>query len=508
MHNALLGYTGFVGSHIRENLNPAVTEYFNSGNISEIVDQTFDTVYCACVPAVKWKANPVEDSTQINTLKRILTSVKCRNFFLVSTIDVHNQEVLDQAEDNVVPSKESYGKNRYNLEVQLREHFRDKLIIVRLPAVFGVGLKNNYMYDLMNDNEIDKININSAFQWYSLSWLWEDMETALDEGRKVFNLYSESIETGTIVATFFPNLKEKSFKIGPRWFNSQSSNYGGRSKKEVLIAIDQFLAIEKMKKTRENCLVASNMAWRTEHNEHAAFLMQRYGIKNIEILPTKFCNWEEVFQNNLQEELEVFRRHDISVYSVQAAFHGVQGRFGDDNVEKHMKNVVCFCENVGAQVLVIGSPAMREKTCDRKALADLLRKIQANTNVKICLEPNSSVYRCHVGTTLDTCAEVRGSCQNFWLNYDTGNAYMEKDRLPEVRDRIGHVQISNALLKPMKKSDYERLVGSGMCGAMVELLQEKNMKISLEVNMFDNVKLLGEQIRRFSRFYRTYFFED
>ena len=501
MQNALLGYTGLVGSHIRENVNPAVTKYFNSGNISEIVDQQFDTVYCAW--ELEWKA-PEEDLAQVNTLKDILTSVECRTFFLISTIDVHNSEVLDQAENNIVPSSETYGNNRYNLEVQLREHFGDKLIILRLPAVFGVGLKENYMYDLMNDSQIDKININSAFQWYSLSWLWEDMELALDEGRKVFNLYSESIETATIVGTFFPNVKEESLKIGPRCFYSQSSNYGGRSKKEVLIAMDQFLAIEKMKNNSENCLVASNMAWRTEHDEHAAFLMQRYGIKNIEILPTKFCSWEEVFQNNLQEELEVFRRHDISVYSVQSVFHGVQGRFGDDNVEKHMEKVVGFCEKVGAQVLVIGSPTMRERSCD---LADLLEKTQERTKVKICLEPNSSVYRCQVGTTLDTCSEVRGS-RSFWLNYDTGNAYMEKDRLPEVRDRVGHVQISNALLKPMKKSDYERLVGSGICGAIVELLEEKDMKVSLEVNMFDNVKLLGEQMRRFSNFFRMYFLDD
>lgn len=501
MHNALLGYDGLVGSHIRENLNPAVTKYFHSGNISEVVDKTFDIVYCAW--ELKWE-NPKEDLVQVECLKDKLSSINCRRFLLISTIDVHNSEVLDQAEDNVVPSNETFGKNRYNLEVELRKHFCDKLIIVRLPAVFGVGLEGNYLYDLMNMKQGNKININSAFQWYSLSWLWEDMEIAVDEGREVVNLYSESIETGTIVATFFPELKSESFVFGPRCSYPQSSNYGGRSKKEVLIAMDHFFAIERMKNQGQNCLVASNMAWGTEHDEHAAFLMQRYGIKNIEILPTKFCSWEQVFKNNLEEELQVFRRHDISVYSVQSVFHGVQGRFGDDTVKKHMEKVVRFCEQVGAQVLVIGSPTMRERSCD---LADLLGKAQESTNVKICLEPNSAVYRCKIGTTLDACSEVRGS-KSFWLNYDTGNAYMENDRLPEVRDRVGHVQISNALLKPMKKSDYERLVGSGMCGAIVELLEEKDMKVSLEVNMFDNIKLLGEQIRRFARFYRTYFLVD
>lgn len=511
--DALLGYTGFVGSHIRENLDPSTTTYFNSKNISEIVGQEFDTVYCACVPAVKWKANanPEEDFAVLNTLRNTLTSVRCRAFVLISTIDVHSQEVLDQVEDNVVPSKEAYGKNRYDLEVELRKHFGNKLTIFRLPALFGVGLKKNYLYDLMNNNQVDKINVNSAFQWYSVSWLWEDMEISLDDGRKVVNLYSESIETADIVSTFFPDLQSSAFKNGPRIFYSQSSNYGGRSSKEVVMAMDQYLAIEKMKTRNSGHLVASNMAWRREHNEHAAFLMQRYGINRLEILPTKFCSWEQVFKGNLQEELEVFRRHDISVYSVQSVFHGVPGRFGDDDVEKHLEKVVRFCEKVGAEVLVMGSPGMRGKNCDRKALADLLDKVQVDTDVKICLEPNSSAYKCNVGTTLDACREVRGN-RNFWLNFDTGNAYMEKDRLPEVADKIGHVQISNALLKPMKARDYERVVESGMCGAIAQLLESsekkgKSLKVSLEVSMFDNVKMLGEQMRRFSRFYRTYFLD-
>lgn len=506
MQDALVGYTGFVGSHIRENLSPVTTKYFNSKNISEIRDDEFDTVYCACVPAVKWKANanPGEDSAQIHQLRDILSSVKCRVFFLISTIDVHSQEELDQVEDNVVSSKEPYGKNRYDLEVELRKHFDDKLIIVRLPALFGVGLKKNYLYDLMNNNQVDEININSAFQWYSLSWLWEDMKIALEDGRKVVNLYSESIETAEIVSVFFPNVRPSALKFGPRFLYSQSSKYGGRSMAEVWVAMDEYLAIEKMKKDPRNHLVASNMAWNTEHNEHAAFLMQRYGINHLEILPTKFASWDNVFENNLEEQLGVFRHHGISVCSVQSVFHGVEGGFGDIEIEKHLEKVVTFCEKVGAEVLVVGSPSMRGEKCDKKALGDLLDKVQRDTNVKICLEPNSQAYRCHVGINLDACGEVRGK-NKFWLNYDTGNAYMEKDRLPTNGDRIGHVQISNALLNPMKASDYERLVKSGMCGAIAQLVERSDLRVSLEVSMFDNVKLLGEQMRWFSRFNRKYF---
>ena len=496
MDDALLGYTGYVGSHIRENLSPDRTKYFNSKNILGIVGQEFDTVYCACVP--KDPANPEEDLAQINTLKKTLTSVKCRVFILISTIDVHSTDVQDQVEDHVVPSKGTYGKNRYELEVHLREHFADKLI-ARLPALFGVGLKKNYMYDLMNNNQIDKININSAFQWYSLSWLWEDLEIARENQRKVVNLYSESVETTDLVTTFFPQVDPRTLTRGPRCFYSQSSNFGGKSVHQVLIAMEEYLGIEETKKNLNNNMVVSNMAWKKEHNEHAVFLMKRYGINRLELLPTKFASWEEVFKNDLEDQLEVFRR------SVQSVFHGVQGEFGDAHVEQHLEKVVRFCENVGAEVLVMGSPSMRGNKCDRKSLADLLGKVQATTKIKICLEPNSTTYRCHVGTTLDSCREVRGG-RSFWLNYDTGNAYMEKDRLPGVEDEVGHVQISNAL-NPMKWTDYERLVRSGMCGAIAELVErsKNEVKVSLEISMFDNIKLFGEQIRRFARFHRMYF---
>lgn len=507
MKDALLGYSGFVGSHIRENLCPSQTDYFNSENIQDVAGKEFRYVYSACAPSVKWRANanPDEDAVEIDTLKNILISLKCDKFFHISTIDIHSPEVLDQVEDEIVPATATYGKNRYHLEVFLRQHFDDKLVILRLPALFGVGLKKNYLYDLMNKNNLEKVNINSSFQWYSLSWLWGDIKIAQEDGRKTVNLYTESIETNDIIDTFFPDLSS-SVGVGTRVFYSQSSKYGGRTAKEVLEAMTDYLLLEAMKnKSVTNRMVVSNMAWKKEHNQHVAFLMDRYGINLLEILPTKLGTWDDVFQNNLEEQLDVFREYGITVYSVQSIFHGVEGRFGDDGIEKHLQKIVKFCEAVGAEVIVMGSPTMRGKNCDRRALADLLERSGKDTSVKICLEPNSKAYRCSAGTTLDECVDIRGP-RKFSLNYDTGNAYMEKDRLPQHSDGIAHIQISNALLNPMKHGDYQRLVDSGVCGAVGQLLdQSKDLKISLEVCMHDNIKLFGEQIRRFAGFYVKYY---
>lgn len=504
LFDALLGHTGLVGSHLRENLDPDTTKYFNSKNILDVKDQIFDTVYCACIPAVKWKANadPEKDSEEIDKLENVLASIKCRIFILISTIDVHNPEVLNQVEDDVHETSETYGKNRFQLEVKLRKHFRDQLLIIRLPSLFGIGLKKNYIYDMMNKNQIENININSSLQWYYLGWLWEDVQNWKGKGERVVNLYSEPIETEYIVKEYFPQMDPATLQYGPRVIYCQSSKNGLKSKRQVLIALDEYLGMEKLKKSA-NRLVVSNMAWKVKHNEHAIFLLKRYGVKNIEILPTKFAaTWDEIFKTNLEKELECFVRNDIKVYSVQSVFHKVEGQFGDEHITQHLMKVVRFCEQVGAEVLVMGSPNMRGRRCDKKTLGDVLEKVQALTRVKICLEPNSTMYRCSVGTTIDSCNDVRGK-RHFWLNYDTGNAYMEHDRLPTSTDKIAHIQISNARLNPMRATDYMRIVSSGMCGAINELLETSN--ISLEISTFDNIKQLGEQIQRFARFYCMYF---
>jgi hypothetical protein len=43
----------------------------------------------------------------------------------------------------------AYGRNRRALEAFCADHF-DRCLIVRLPALFGTGLKKNFLFDIMN----------------------------------------------------------------------------------------------------------------------------------------------------------------------------------------------------------------------------------------------------------------------------------------------------------------------------------------------------------------------
>lgn len=148
--DGLIGYTGFVGGNLNNQIN--FDKRYNSGNINDIKGENFDIIYCAGVSAVKWFANqnPEKDLLGINSLIENLKTINAKMFVLISTIDIY-PEFENINEDSIpnVEKQDAYGKNRFYLENWVKENFKNYLI-VRLPALFGKGLKKNFIYDLLN----------------------------------------------------------------------------------------------------------------------------------------------------------------------------------------------------------------------------------------------------------------------------------------------------------------------------------------------------------------------
>lgn len=148
MKTALVGYTGFVGSNLM-----ATTTFdglYNSKNIHEIENETFDLVIYSGVRAEKFLANqhPEADLAHIQDAIENIKKIKTKQFVLISTVDVYkNPNGVDELtpidEDNL----HAYGLNRRYLEKWVEEHIENALI-VRLPALYGVNLKKNFLYDL------------------------------------------------------------------------------------------------------------------------------------------------------------------------------------------------------------------------------------------------------------------------------------------------------------------------------------------------------------------------
>ena len=205
--NGLIGYTGFVGSNISR--QHTFDRLYNRQNIDSIAQGDFDVVVCAAPQAVKWWANkhPDEDWQSIERLIDSLERIHTEHFVHLSTIDVFpTLQGVDETFDCHNQDNHAYGRHRLALEDTVMGIFGERAHIIRLPALFGQGLKKNVIYDLMHGNMLDAINPASSFQWYGLNRLWDDINVVLTNDLPLCMLATEPIKTATILERFFPKV--------------------------------------------------------------------------------------------------------------------------------------------------------------------------------------------------------------------------------------------------------------------------------------------------------------
>lgn len=250
--NALVGYTGFVGS----NLYAAGTfdAVFNSKNIQDAYGLHPDLLIYAGLRAEKYLANnyPEKDLALILEAEENIQRIAPKKLVLISTVDVYMNPVgVDEDSPIKTEGLHPYGVNRYALEMWTRENYPNVLII-RLPALFGENIKKNFIYDYITRipfmlkhekmeelsqqepillkyyeklnngfykcgklNLLDKGTVREAFerlhfsalnftdsrsvyQFYPLHRLWRDIQTALSENIRLWNPATEPISANEI----------------------------------------------------------------------------------------------------------------------------------------------------------------------------------------------------------------------------------------------------------------------------------------------------------------------
>lgn len=249
--NALVGYTGFVGSNLYA--TGMFEAAYNSRNIEEAYGTNPDLLVYAGIRAEKYLANhdPQKDRALIDDAKLNITKINPKKLILISTIDVFKKpENVDETSVIDTEDLHPYGYNRYQLELWVRTTYPDALII-RLPGLFGMHLKKNFIYDYIHvipfmltetklaeltalDPEIrhfyqiqsngfyrvevadgdrqalkerfhalgfSALNFTdsrSVYQLYNLAHLWADMQTALTAGIKLLHLATEPVSAKEI----------------------------------------------------------------------------------------------------------------------------------------------------------------------------------------------------------------------------------------------------------------------------------------------------------------------
>jgi hypothetical protein len=207
----LIGHTGFVGGTLARTAR--FSAGFNSTNVDSLRGRSFDLLVCAGVSAVKWWANkePDADRAGIVRLTDALAEARAREFILISTIDVYPDPAAGLDESAAIGAMENhaYGRHRLKLEEWVSERFAN-VRVIRLPALFGTGLRKNALYDLLHDNMVGSINPAGVFQWYPTARLWNDIQTARAAGLNLVNLFPPPITMSQIIAAFFPGAR-----VGP-----------------------------------------------------------------------------------------------------------------------------------------------------------------------------------------------------------------------------------------------------------------------------------------------------
>ena len=246
----LVGSTGFVGGNLMAAHDFAAV--CHSKDVAAQYGTTPDLCVYAGVPAAMFLANadPEADLAVMAAARENLRRIAPKELVLISSIAVYaDSRGKNEDDEPDTENLSAYGRNRLQLERWVREDFPEALI-VRLPALYGKGLKKNFLYDLrtitpsmlkpekyeelsrksalvrdgytLADNGFYKLggtvdagalraffagndfnalaftDSRSRYQFYNLGRLWQDICTAREAGLRLLHLCTPPIPAETV----------------------------------------------------------------------------------------------------------------------------------------------------------------------------------------------------------------------------------------------------------------------------------------------------------------------
>ena len=452
------------------------------------------------VPAAKWMINqdPESDRATMNLFVDLLKTVTVKTFILISTIDVYGAQdhtgTLD--EDSVPNPDNTYGKHRYEFEILVRDIFPN-CHVIRLPGLFGQGLKKNFINDLLKNYRTSFILPNSSFQWFDMSALHHYLDLAVDNNIPLINLFPSPIATSEILkcarlSGFVfdepaePEKKGACYNVKTKYGKLVQSQEPG-----YIYGVDQTFANLKSFFIQEricSSLGVSCIGWNyldIAENETILNFLQAQRIRNIEIAPMAIWgSWEAVrkalSENKITEFASKMQELGFKITSMQGVHYqqpDVQLFANNDTFVEYFKFLIDVANALSLnehQVrIVFGSPKNRNPldntephSVENMAIAERrFREIcdyASDKNVIVLIEANPPAYGCHFLNTLPLANEFVNKIGSSKLKMmvDTGCAALGQetlDNLDPMLKNIAHIHLSQPNLKPFPlKSDFTR----------------------------------------------------
>lgn len=253
MSDALVGHTGFVGGNLAA--QHPFNAVFNSKSIDSIRGKRFRRLVVSAMPAEMWVANrdPVADRANLDRLWADLEQCRADECVVISTVAVYAVPVCVDEGTFIEPNFSTpYGENRWELEQRARRHF-PRSLSVRLPALYGPGLKKNAVYDLLHDNRLEHVHAGATYQYYNLARLGRDIETALAAGLRLVNLATAPVTVRDVARAAFgrdftndPGTRPACYDVRTR----HAALFGGsgdylETREQVLAGLTRFVAAER-----------------------------------------------------------------------------------------------------------------------------------------------------------------------------------------------------------------------------------------------------------------------
>ena len=202
MKTALIGHTGFVGGNLAAAHD--FTDRYNSRNIGSITGNSYDLLVSAFGRADSHRINShgADDLAEIEDFIALLAEVEATKLVVISTVCVYPggtspDETTPLRADELTP----YGANRLHMEQALAKRF--DTLVLRLPQLYGIGLKKGVVYDLLNSYRVEYIRPDGLFQYYDLRRLWADTQVALEAGLDALNVATPALTSAQVAAECF-----------------------------------------------------------------------------------------------------------------------------------------------------------------------------------------------------------------------------------------------------------------------------------------------------------------